>query len=246
MRNILLKPYLQYIQQVEKRLIFLEDTFRFSLKFPYFSPDEAMAFNKQFYKTAMVTDIVAHITFDNIIETGCWLGFSCGYMAYHFKLPIFSCEINPLFFDVAQKRLSNLTGIELANQNSVDFISSLVSKKTNLTHSLFYLDAHWYDYLPLADELRIITTHWKDYVIIIDDFQVPNDKGYLYDDYGPKKKLTIEILLPFIKKFDLKIFYPSTPSDKETGYKQGCIVVTNSKNAESLRPIGLLRESTLF
>ena len=60
--------------------------------------------------------------------------------------------------------------------------------------TLFYLDAHWHEYLPLRDELEIALGQFANAVVLIDDFQVPDDPGYGFDDYGPGKTLNLEYL----------------------------------------------------
>ena len=56
----------------------------------------------------------------------------------------------------------------------------------------FYLDAHWNEDLPLAEELDTIFCRSSNPVVMIEDFQVPDDPDYGYDDYGPRKSLNPE------------------------------------------------------
>jgi hypothetical protein len=49
---------------------------------------------------------------------------------------------------------------------------------------LFFLDAHWYDYWPLLDEIELITSKVPRCVIIIDDFQVPGRNDYVFCEGG--------------------------------------------------------------
>ena len=60
--------------------------------------------------------------------------------------------------------------------------------------TLFYLDAHWNDHLPLREEVELALKHFAKAVLIIDDFAVPDDPGYAFDDYGPGKALTLDYL----------------------------------------------------
>jgi len=49
---------------------------------------------------------------------------------------------------------------------------------------LFYLDAHWENYWPLLDELKVIAKHGlSDSCIIIHDFQVPGQPTFGFDVY---------------------------------------------------------------
>ena len=63
-----------------------------------------------------------------------------------------------------------------------------------------YLDAHWAEELPLAEELCIVASAWTRCVVMVDDFQVPGDSGYAYDDYGPGLALTEDYLPASILK----------------------------------------------
>ena len=92
--------------------------------------------------------------------------------------------------------------------------------------TLFYLDAHWGDDLPLAEEIREIAGNWQRWVAIIDDFKVPTDAGYAYDDYGPGKALD----LPYLRTAGvdpLRVFWPRLTAAEESGLKRGCVVITS-------------------
>jgi hypothetical protein len=47
--------------------------------------------------------------------------------------------------------------------------------------TLFYLDAHWEEYLPLRDELQLIYNNFPRAVVLVDDFKVDDDLGYGFD-----------------------------------------------------------------
>jgi hypothetical protein len=87
----------------------------------------------------------------------------------------------------------------------------------------FYLDAHWQEHLPLAEELEIIFTSWREAVVMVDDFKVPGS-DYAYDDYGPGKALTLEYL-DRLRHLELTPFFPAVPSELETGLKRGSVVL---------------------
>lgn len=55
----------------------------------------------------------------------------------------------------------------------------------------FYLDAHWYDYWPILDELDIIAKYYENKaIIVIDDFKVPNKNfGYTIDYNTTEQKI---------------------------------------------------------
>ena len=111
-------------------------------------------------------------------------------------------------------------------------------------HSLFvYLDAHWNDDLPLAEELEIVFGACPNAIVMVDDFQVPFDAGYRYDDYGVGRVLTANYIEPIVAAHGLRILYPSTPSVHETGARRGCVVLSkNTALALALTSLPLLRE----
>lgn len=67
--------------------------------------------------------------------------------------------------------------------NSPDVMQAILASGRFARPFLFYLDAHWHDYWPLLDELRVIARFGlADSCIIIHDFQVPG-KPFGYDTY---------------------------------------------------------------
>jgi hypothetical protein len=106
-----------------------------------------------------------------------------------------------------------------------------------------YLDAHWYDDLPLRDECEIILSSKVESVIMIDDFEVPGDAGYGCDDYGVGKRLSLEYLRPLDDDYYYSIFFPNCKSAKETGARRGCAVIATSQRlTERLRTVESLIE----
>jgi hypothetical protein len=59
----------------------------------------------------------------------------------------------------------------------------LIKRKGLGSCPLLFLDAHWYDYWPLPDELDIIASHLDKAVFIIHDFQVPGRPDFKFDCY---------------------------------------------------------------
>ena len=102
--------------------------------------------------------------------------------------------------------------------------------------------AHWYQDLPLADEIDIIAGAWRDYAILVDDFKVPGDDGYAYDDYGPGKCLDMDYLKPVLARNQLRAFFPTTRSKDESGGRPGYVVVVPDSAVAGARSASLLRE----
>jgi energy-coupling factor transporter ATP-binding protein EcfA2 len=104
------------------------------------------------------------------------------------------------------------------------------------------LDAHWHDDLPLREEVELIFCHWTRPVVMIDDFQVPEDSGCQFDDYGQGKKLSLEYLDP-VAHLGFTPFFPALPSSEEVGVKRGWVVlVSDGCSIDQLRKVTQLRE----
>ena len=58
---------------------------------------------------------------------------------------------------------------------------------------MFFLDARWYEYMPLADELAVIGEHCQNAVIVIDDFFVPWEPGFRFDEY-PSMRTDLDVV----------------------------------------------------
>ena len=81
---------------------------------------------------------------------------------------------------------------------------------------MFYLDAHWYKDLPLAEEIRIIRDQCKRGVIVIDDFFVSGSPGFDFDEY-PGVRIDRKIVDSVLGKPEAKplIYEPCYPSERE-------------------------------
>lgn len=112
---------------------------------------------------------------DSIIETGTNMGDTTEFLAKCFpKTNVLSCENNLDFYEKAKKRLDKFDNVTLYNLSSDDFI-----KNISVGFPFYFLDAHWNNYWPLADE--ILNIHRG--LICIHDFDI-NYLGYSYDEYN--------------------------------------------------------------
>jgi predicted O-methyltransferase YrrM len=180
-----------------------------------------------------------------IIETGTYLGSSAEFMAECSGLPVYSIEADARSYGFAKMRLRKHHNVKLSFGDSREFITKFIEGEANKYTSralLFYLDAHWGQDLPLFGEVATIVSSFSQAVIMIDDFQVPEDNGYGYDDYGVGKALIRGYIAPLVSQFELAEFYPRTPSATESGGRRGCVVVTRDPSLiEALEGISLLR-----
>lgn len=172
-----------------------------------------------------------------IIETGTYRGTTTEWMASNFAGPIHTCELEPRLFYQARQKLARFDNVHCELIDSRAFLRALLQKLPRDQSALFYLDAHWKEDLPLTDEVSAILAAHPRAVVMIDDFAVPYDQGYAWDDYGPGKRLTLEILIA-AGAVDAHVFFPALPSEAETGAKRGCCVLTKNRDL-ALRIAGL-------
>ncbi|WKA30616.1 O-methyltransferase [Bradyrhizobium roseum] len=198
------------------------------------------AMNGQTSRLEAVRQMIFAAEIARIIETGTYRGTTTEWFA-QFGLPVETVETDERVFAFSKARLSRFPNVAIHLGSSVPFLRSRLADANINDRVLFYLDAHWENSLPLREELQIIFTHHPNSVIVIDDFQVRDDNGYHYDDYGPDRALTLD----YVERSNLPAyhaFYPATPSEQETGARSGWIVLTpDPAIAERLRTIPLLR-----
>lgn len=172
-----------------------------------------------------------------IVETGTYRGTTTEWMASNFAGRIHTCEIDPRLYYQSRQKLARFSHVHCELIDSRAFLRALLPTLPPDQPAVFYLDAHWKDDLPLAEEVGAIFSAHPRAVIMIDDFAVPCDAGYAWDDYGPGKRLTLEILVA-AGAVDAQVFFPALPSEAETGAKRGCCVLT--KNRELAAKIAAL------
>jgi hypothetical protein len=182
--------------------------------------------NGQLRRREIVRELGRAIQFDGVIETGTFRGSSTEFLAAVFGR-VWTVESNERAFAFSAKRLSTNPDVTVELGDSRKFLDRLLRQSEMDGKTLFiYLDAHWKDDLPLADELSIIAAAPIQSVVMIDDFQVPDDSGYGYDDYGPGKAL-VEANLPVSRLEGWALMYPAARSVDETGAKRGCCILAS-------------------
>lgn len=198
------------------------------------------AMNGQTARLEATRQIVFRCGIRQIVETGTYRGTTTEWLA-GFGLPVATIESHVPSYHFSKLRLRMKENVRVELGSSVKVMPELFREMDATLPTLFYLDAHWEEYLPLADEMQLIFPRFRSAVVLIDDFEVPGDAGYTYDDYGPGKALTHEYLAACVQP-GMKIFYPSVPAEQETGRRRGWVVVTAEEMAARLKGVELLRE----
>ena len=204
-------------------LLGMRDYYRF--------PERAAAwggpFNGQAARSALFESIVAATRPRAIVETGTYLGTTTELLA-NAGVPVCTIEGHVRKFGYARARLLRRRNVRTFLGDSRSVLKDLLDGRLKALQKeslFFYLDAHWNADLPLAEELDIVFSRCPEAIVMIDDFQVPGDAGYVFDDYGPGIALNATYIAPAVAAHGLAVFYPSTPSEKETGERSGCVVL---------------------
>ena len=164
-------------------------------------------------------------------------GLTTAWFADHFSGPIYSCEIEKRYYYQAQSNLRAHGNIHLSLEDSRLFLRRSLAGLPEGGRYFAYLDAHWRDDLPLAEEVQILLERSTNCVIAIDDFKVPGS-DYKYDDYGPGKVLSLELLEKFNDE-SIKFFFPRLPASAETGSARGVCIIAKGLAGE-VEKCGLL------
>lgn len=162
---------------------------------------------------------------DAIVETGAYLGTSTAFFARQ-GLPVYSCELSESYLAAAIVQTANFPNVSLYLQDSRTFLRALAEDRAiDINFPFVYLDAHWNNDLPLADEIAIITSRWNRYAIMVDDFQVPGT-DYGFDRYPNGLELTLDYLRRQAISFDrTAVLFPSATPTAESGKRRGTLVL---------------------
>lgn len=189
-------------------------------------------FNGQEFRRQIFLELIQHVSFSAIVETGTYLGTTSEYLHESSRLPVYTVEQNDRYFGFAKTRFRSNGGIAVAHEDSRTFLQRIVADpKYRQQQLFFYLDAHWGKDLPLKEELAIIFEALPGSVAMVDDFKVPGDDGYGYDSYGEDRVLDLEYLASIRSQLNLAVFFPSRKSGDETGMKRGCVVLARDPDA---------------
>ena len=151
---------------------------------PRVSGDMMRAFHGDRCYQKLVLSICSQLPISSFVETGTHFGNTTEYMANAITLPIFTCEVKESYFHSSAERLKQYKNVKVFQASSEQVISQAIDQKLLGPLPFFYLDAHWYDYWPLLDEIEVITSRVPRCIVIIDDFQVPGCPEYVFCEGG--------------------------------------------------------------
>lgn len=176
-----------------------------------------LGFEGDHYIEAEIKSLVEKFSITHIIETGTYKGRTTAKFAEMCRT--LTLEINPEYFKEAKQNLQNNPNVLMYLGDSVKGLTEYLPSCTKES-LLFFLDAHWNDYCPLLDELKLIAQNGLKPVIVIHDFYVPDRPELGYDSYKGQR-------------FDLEWIKPSL----EAIYGEGVFIQYNSKATGAMRGV---------
>lgn len=158
------------------------------------------AFNYAPEVTPIFAQLASIYQIETAIETGTFFGSTTVVLGSLFK-EVHTIEAAEGMHQLSTLLLQEFTHVTCHLGNSVTVLKTLLPSLKGKP-ILFYLDAHWGPYWPLAEELEEISkTHKDNCIIVIDDFKVPRRKDIPYDYYNEH-----ECSLEYVQGYLDKIF----------------------------------------
>lgn len=146
------------------------------------TPFEVDAFGKDKYLKMQFRNLMEKHDIDTVVETGTYKGQTTKALAYMVNM-VHTIELNEAYYHEAFQELSDEHNVKMHLGSSPEIINSL-HLELEQQNVLFFLDAHWYNYNPLLDELESIHDIGQRPVIVIHDFKVPAHPEFGFDTYN--------------------------------------------------------------
>jgi len=214
------------------------------LRFPSVKDTGGGPFNGQQARQRLFRALVESVQPAALVETGTFRGTTTEHLA-RYGLPVFTVDDDPRGYVFARARFLALSNVTVLRGDGAAGLMQLFEReplRARDTVAIFYLNAHRRDALSFRRELTTVFEHRPRSVVLIDGFQVPFDRGYGYNDFGPGTSFGLDSIAPAAREHGLCVFYPATPSTEETGARRGCAVVSkHGIHTAKLTALGLLR-----
>lgn len=165
-------------------------------------------------KIALVKDLATFNDCNTLIETGTAMGDMVLSCVDIFEL-IYTIEMDPEYFKVAQERLSRFGHANVVLGNSAEMLAEVIDSIDGEYKPLFYLDAHYSgpntarweesDTPVLAEMDAILSTGFREMVIVIDDARLFGGMPYHTEEFSdyPHVERMQKIALDNGMSFDL-------------------------------------------
>lgn len=185
-----------------------------------------LGFEGDVFLKARFEQLIADHKIDKVIETGSYRGCTTRELA-NMAHTVFSVEVVEENFRAALLECFGFKNVTIVKGSSEKVLPSLIENAPT-ENTLFFLDAHWQQYNPLLDELKVIASFGLKPVIIIHDFKVPGRPELGFDSYAGQ-----DYDFAWIKKDVEGIYgvdgYNTEYNTEATGAKRGVIVLSPKK-----------------
>ncbi|MDY7012716.1 MAG: hypothetical protein SVX43_03790, partial [Cyanobacteriota bacterium] len=156
-------------QLLSDRVLGMLDFYRF----PQLRQAWGGPFNGQTFRQKMFVELMDKIDFQAIFETGAFRGTTTDFMFSVSALPIYTVESAERSYGFCLARFWNNQKVSVFLGDSRSFLDKQLRKpQFQNVPIFFYLDAHWYENLPLFEECEMILANNIQAAIAIDDFEV--------------------------------------------------------------------------
>lgn len=147
--------------------------------------------------------LINNFKIKKIIETGTYYGWSSIKLS-EFGLPVKTIEFSTQNYNIAKNNIEEkkLHNVEVILGSSPNILNEILND--NEKDLLLFLDAHWGNYWPIHDELKVCIEKKIKPVIVIHDFYVPDNNGkakFGYDSYNGQN-----LDYKYIEKFLITIY----------------------------------------
>lgn len=160
---------------------------------PTTPPTYPDAFNRDTDAQQQVYNLIAEWNISTVIETGTYMGDTTRYIAA-IAQNVHTIECNKDYYNVVSKKLSELKNVTSHFGSSPEILAKILP--TLPGRNFIFLDAHWYAFWPIKDELRVISAHTTERpVIMIHDIHNPHNPECGFDTYN-NQRLDYEFIKP--------------------------------------------------
>ena len=171
-------------------------------------------------------NLISRFNIKKIIETGTYYGWSSMKLA-EFGLNVTTIESSQENYNIAVNNFSKsrFTNIKAILGSSPDVLKEILTEEDS--NSILFLDAHWYEYWPIHDELKVCIEKKITPVIVIHDFFVPDKNGnakFGFDKYG-EQSLDFNYIESFLNEIYGKNNYEYHYNSESDNVNQGVIYI---------------------
>ncbi|MEI8229667.1 MAG: hypothetical protein WCG83_00840 [Candidatus Peregrinibacteria bacterium] len=179
------------------------------------------AFNGDWFLARRMDALIREQGIQTAVETGTYLGQTTRWLAR--RIPsVHTIEIQEKFATKARQSFRKFSNIQLHIDNSPNALRELIPKITSPV--LFFLDAHWYDYWPILDEIQEIRKSGiRKCIIVIHDFFVPHS-DFGFDSYLGQP-LDLAYVTPALDEAFGKQQWKYWYNTRATGWNRGVIFI---------------------